>query len=97
MQLFPLNWIRNATRQESTVLWCTIGDNSRKLLHLSDARNCDNWLERVIGRLGYAITAWNLSKDGKCEHCQTPCSGVFVSRRGNWGSRRMPIRLRDHA
>ena len=53
--------------------------------------------ERLIGRLGYDITAWHLTDEASCPKCQSPCAGIFESRPGNWGSKSMPVRLHDYA
>ncbi len=52
---------------------------------------------RLIGRDWYVITEWNLTADGKCPQCGTPCAGVFEERPGDWGARRLPVRLADFA
>ena len=49
--------------------------------------------ERLIGRDWYTLTAWNLTDDGRCRHCHTPCAGVFDGPPGGWGARRLPVRL----
>ena len=41
--------------------------------------------KKLIGRDWYTLTAWNLTEDGRCRFCQTPCAGVFESHPGNWG------------
>jgi len=51
---------------------------------------CDRVL---IGREGYVLSAWNLTEDGRCRFCGTPCPGVFEARPGSWGPRRLPVRL----
>jgi pyruvate formate lyase activating enzyme len=48
----------------------------------------------LIGRVGYELTDWNLG-DGCCGACGAPCAGVFEDGHGNWGSRRLPVRLAD--
>ena len=48
---------------------------------------------RLIGRDWYEITAWDLTQDGRCSKCGTEIAGVFQSRPGNWGQRRMPVRI----
>jgi pyruvate formate lyase activating enzyme len=45
----------------------------------------------LIGRDWYDLHAWNLSADGRCNQCGTPCAGVFEAAHGNWGRRRQPI------
>lgn len=47
----------------------------------------------LIGRDGYAITAWNLDEGGRCRQCGTPCAGVFGAEPGRWGNRRQAVHL----
>ncbi|MDX1253460.1 MAG: AmmeMemoRadiSam system radical SAM enzyme [Gammaproteobacteria bacterium] len=58
---------------------------------------CHHCGKRLIGRDWYVITEWRLTDDGRCQSCGTPCAGVFHGPAGNWGSRRLPVRLRDFA
>ncbi|MCP3982899.1 MAG: AmmeMemoRadiSam system radical SAM enzyme [bacterium] len=53
---------------------------------------CDT---ELIVRDGYEIAGWGLDGAGACTACGTACAGVFEARPGDWGSRRMPIRLGD--
>jgi pyruvate formate lyase activating enzyme len=53
--------------------------------------------ERVIGRDWYVLTGWNLTPEGDCASCGTPCAGRFAAVPGTWGARRVPVRLRDFA
>lgn len=53
--------------------------------------------ETLIGRDWYVITAWNLTADGRCGRCATPLAGLFEAQPGSWGSRRLPVRLKDYA
>ena len=46
---------------------------------------------RLIGRDGYAITAWGLDGNGACADCGEPCAGVFEADPGGWGSHRQPV------
>jgi pyruvate formate lyase activating enzyme len=55
---------------------------------------CD---EILIGRTNYDISAWNLTADSRCAKCATRCAGFFAPQPGRWGSRRLPVRLRDYA
>jgi len=57
-------------------------------------RRCDALL---IGRDRYAITAWNLDAGGRCRDCGDVCPGVFEEQPGDWGPRRLPVRLADFA
>ncbi len=56
---------------------------------------CAKCGECVIGRDGYIITGWNLEA-GRCGSCGATCPGVFEDQPGDWGSRRLPVRLADH-
>jgi len=50
----------------------------------------------LIERDWYLLKGWDLTGDGKCEECGTPCAGVFEGPPGDWGPRRMPVRLADY-
>ncbi|KAF0193080.1 MAG: pyruvate formate lyase activating enzyme [Gammaproteobacteria bacterium] len=54
---------------------------------------CHHCGTRLIGRDWYVLTDWNLVDDRKCRRCGTVCAGVFDGPPGDWGSRRMPVRL----
>lgn len=54
---------------------------------------CHNCGQKLIGRNWFLLTAWNLTAEGHCRFCQTPCPGRFESRPGTWGPRRQPIQL----
>ena len=47
----------------------------------------------IIGRDWYEITAWGLDARGACRQCGAPCAGRFQPAPGNWGRRRVPVRL----
>jgi pyruvate formate lyase activating enzyme len=51
----------------------------------------------LIGRDGYAITAWGLDAEGRCAACGARCAGVFEPKPGTWGPRRLPVRLAEYA
>jgi pyruvate formate lyase activating enzyme len=53
--------------------------------------------ERLIGRDWYVLSDWNLTENGDCKFCGTRCAGVFEKMPGTWGSKRMPVRLKDYA
>ncbi len=57
---------------------------------------CHRCGERLIGRDWYRLTGWNLV-DGACGGCGEPLPGRFAERPGDWGARRLPVRLRDFA
>ncbi len=56
---------------------------------------CHQCGEKLIGRDGYVLGNWQLTETGHCKKCDTPCAGVFETHPGNWGARRMPVRLAD--
>jgi len=58
---------------------------------------CHHCGETLIGRDWYILSDWNLTEAGHCSRCGTRCAGVFEARPGTWGSRRMPVRMRDDA
>jgi pyruvate formate lyase activating enzyme len=55
--------------------------------------HCHHCGAGLIERLGYEIKAWRLDAQGCCQACSTPCAGRFEARPGNWGNRRVPIRI----
>lgn len=58
---------------------------------------CHQCGKKLIGRDWYMLTEWNLTPDGTCRFCDTPCAGVFAGPPGAWGARRLPVRLKDYA
>jgi len=58
---------------------------------------CHHCGTKLIGRDWYVLSDWNLTDDGHCKSCGTPCAGVFDGPPGDWGAKRMPVRLRDFA
>jgi pyruvate formate lyase activating enzyme len=56
---------------------------------------CHHCKTKLIGRDWYELSDWNLTPDGLCRLCGTPCAGIFESRPGKWGSRRMPVLLKS--
>jgi pyruvate formate lyase activating enzyme len=49
--------------------------------------------ELLVGRDWYVLSDWNLSDDGRCRACGVRCPGVFEGPPGDWGARRLPVRL----
>lgn len=49
--------------------------------------------ETLIGRNWYVLNQWQLTGDGRCQHCDTPLAGHFDPQPGTWGARRQPVRL----
>ena len=57
---------------------------------------CHQCGERLIGRDWYELSEWNLDAEGKCKSCGTQCAGVFESAPGDWGAKRLPVRMAMH-
>jgi pyruvate formate lyase activating enzyme len=54
---------------------------------------CHGCSIRLIGRDWYELTDWNLTAEGCCANCGELCAGVFEARPGDWGQRRLPVRI----
>ena len=54
---------------------------------------CSGCGTKLIVRDWYVINTWNLTDEGSCPDCGKKCNGVFDGHAGNWGARRMPVRL----
>jgi len=62
-----------------------------------DSTYCHQCGITLIGRDWYVLSDWNLTNDGHCKSCGTQCAGVFDGPPGEWGARRMPVRLSEFA
>jgi pyruvate formate lyase activating enzyme len=58
---------------------------------------CHHCGQKLIGRDWYVLSDWNLTPEGRCDRCDTPCAGVFEHAPGDWGARRQPVRLSNYA
>jgi pyruvate formate lyase activating enzyme len=54
---------------------------------------CHQCGTKLIGRDWYELHDWNLDDTGHCRACGTQCAGVFEGSPGNWGRRRLPVRM----
>jgi len=54
---------------------------------------CPTCAACLIGRDWYEITRWRLTKDGRCSECGTEIAGHFEPHPGDWGQRRVPVRI----
>lgn len=54
---------------------------------------CHGCGEKLIGRDWYELSSWKLDDTGHCLSCGTVCAGRFAGRHGQWGRRRLPVRL----
>ena len=53
---------------------------------------CPGCGELLIERDWYELGEWNL-EDGRCRSCGYKIAGVFEEQCGDWGARRVPVRL----
>jgi len=56
---------------------------------------CHQCGKKLIGRDWYVLSDWNLTAQGHCKFCDTPCAGVFEALPGDWGAKRLPVQLHD--
>ena len=54
---------------------------------------CDSCGQTLVVRDWYVLEEWNLTEDGRCAACNSPCAGVFDGAPGTWGSKRLPVRI----
>ncbi|MCB2102667.1 MAG: AmmeMemoRadiSam system radical SAM enzyme [Rhodobacterales bacterium] len=59
----------------------------------ADSTWCHHCGELLIGRDWYQLSDWNLTDDGRCTACGTPCAGVFDGPPGTWGAKRRRVVL----
>ena len=56
---------------------------------------CHSCGQILIGRDWYVLSDWNLTSQGCCNKCHTPLPGVFNGLPGDWGSKRLPVNLKN--
>jgi pyruvate formate lyase activating enzyme len=54
---------------------------------------CHECGEVLIARDWYVLEQWHLKEQGACEFCGASCAGLFESKPGNWGAKRLPVRI----
>lgn len=59
----------------------------------ADSTYCHHCGELLISRDCYVLSDWNLTAEGYCISCDTRCAGVFEETSGNWGAKRVPVKL----
>jgi pyruvate formate lyase activating enzyme len=47
----------------------------------------------LVGRDWYELTEWGLDARGRCSRCGRECPGVFETRPGSWGAKRLPVSI----
>lgn len=58
-----------------------------------DTTYCSQCGSTLIVRDWYIIYEWRLAPGGRCPDCGATCHGVFENSPGDWGARRLPVRL----
>jgi pyruvate formate lyase activating enzyme len=61
-----------------------------------DSTYCHSCGALLIGRDWYELREWNLTPSGACEACGEKCAGVFEATPGDWGAKRLPVRLANY-
>jgi pyruvate formate lyase activating enzyme len=68
--------------------------------NVSDRRHqstyCPNCGQVVVERIGYQLGDYQIA-GGLCRHCGAKIAGHFDDTPGDWGQRRMPVRIADFA
>jgi pyruvate formate lyase activating enzyme len=54
---------------------------------------CHGCGQLLIARDWYILQDWNLTDEGCCTNCGTRCAGVFEGPAGDWGAKRLPVRI----
>ena len=54
---------------------------------------CPQCGELLIERDWYELGTWGLTETACCHTCEMPLPGVFEAHPGNWGARRLPLRM----
>lgn len=57
------------------------------------ATRCAGCGALLIGRDWYDLTAWHVTAHGHCPHCGRALPGLFEAQPGDWGRKRLPVRL----
>jgi pyruvate formate lyase activating enzyme len=67
-----------------------VGNVHHKAASSTYCHQCGNLL---VGRDWYELSEWGMDASGHCRQCGIRCAGVFESRPGTWGGKRLPVRL----
>ncbi len=59
--------------------------------------SCHHCHTPLIERDWYDLKVYRLTDDGHCPTCGAACAGLFDGRAGQWGRRRLPVRLASYA
>ena len=58
---------------------------------------CPGCGQTLVERDWYRIGEYRLTGEGRCRQCDTPIAGVFDGPAGDWGARRLAVRLASYA
>ncbi len=58
-----------------------------------DTTRCPGCGAAVIERDWYELKAWRMGPAGACAGCGTAIAGLFEARGGDWGRKRLPVRI----
>ncbi|MES9881923.1 MAG: AmmeMemoRadiSam system radical SAM enzyme [Sedimenticola sp.] len=58
-----------------------------------DSSWCSSCGKLLIERDWYRLGEWNLTADGRCRFCGHSCPGVFDAAPGNWGAKRLSVKM----
>lgn len=61
----------------------------------SESTYCPKCNKKLIGRNWYVLSDYHLTSEGKCKYCGYQIPGTFDSTKGNWGSKRVPVYLKN--
>ncbi|MCS7204294.1 MAG: AmmeMemoRadiSam system radical SAM enzyme [Leptospiraceae bacterium] len=61
----------------------------------AESTYCPNCQQKVIARDWFEIKEYHLTDNGRCKFCYYPIAGYFDGPVGNWGARRLPIRIKN--
>jgi len=80
------------TAMEAGVRYAYVGNVHDVGRHSTYCHGCG---ERVIERDWHSLGRWGLDLAGRCRACGTKVAGVFEPKPGDWGAKRLPVRLAD--
>jgi len=60
----------------------------------ADSTWCHHCGELLIERDWYELGKWNINERSECASCGTKVAGVFETEPGDWGAKRLPVRMK---
>lgn len=79
-----------AIAQQAGLRHVYLGNCSERAAGQTHCAGCGTLL---IAREGYRLSHWALTPTSTCPHCGRPLAGRFEAEPGQWGNRRLPVRL----